>query len=82
MTNRLDLSIQGFSDLEDRGTKEDGTPDIRVKRGYDIRLTLNCAQILFEETLPCESVPVAPTEFLVKRLAAILAPYLPRIDPR
>ena len=81
MTNQLDLSIQGFSELEDNGLKEDGTPDIRVKRGYNIRLVRNRDYILFEETLPRESLPVDPRVALTKRITEILTVYLPQIEP-
>jgi len=82
MNNRLDLTLDGFSDMEDHGTKEDGTPDIRVVRGYRIRLVENHARILFEATLLRDDLPVEPTDLLASRVASILTKYLPLIDPR
>jgi hypothetical protein len=77
----LELRIDGFCSLEDYGKKADGTQDMRVVRGYKILLVENRARILFEETLPREKVPANPTQFLARRVADILTPYLPRIDP-
>jgi len=81
MTNQLKLIIEGFSDLEEYGEKEDGSPDIRRNDGYKIKLTINGTRILFEETIPRAAVPVNPSKHLSERVAQILAPYLPQIDP-
>jgi hypothetical protein len=82
MSNVLQLTIEGFWTLEEHGEKEDGTPDVRSVEGYKIRLVRDHALILFEETLPREKVPVDPTVYLASRMAGILAPHLPGIDPR
>jgi hypothetical protein len=82
MNKILELRIDGFCNLEDHGKKADDTPDIRTVRGYRIQLVENRSRILFEETLSREKVPVNPTEYLARRMAAILTPYLPGIDPR
>lgn len=81
MNNILELRIEGFSSLKNQGERADGTPDIRVVRGYRIQLVENRVRILFEEMLPREKVPVNPTQFLARRMADILTPYLPGIDP-
>lgn len=82
MTETLMLRIDGFSELEDHGKKEDGTDDIRVNRGYRIQLVWNHQRIVYEETLPRDSVPVDPTEYLVRRISEALRRSLPQIDPR
>jgi hypothetical protein len=81
VNNRIDISIDGFANLEDCGTKADGTPDIRCNRGYSIRVVENHARVLFEETLRRGDLPVDPTSYLANRLASILTAYLPGIDP-
>jgi len=81
MNNQLKLTIEGFSDLKDHGNKEDGVPDIRRDAGYRILLVMGGRQILFEETLAREKMPVNPTRYLSDRIARILAAYLPQIDP-
>lgn len=81
MNNILQLTIDGFSNLEEHGLKDDGTPDVRVIRGYKIEVVLNRAEILFSETLLAEKIPVDPTKFLADHLRRILAAYLPRVNP-
>ena len=81
MSDALKLEILSFWHLEDRGAKADGTPDIQYKSGYTIRLTVDNQRILFEETLDRNKVPVNPTQFLARRMAEVLATYLPQIDP-
>ena len=82
MAHRLDLSIEGFRELEDVEAKADGTSSVRCNRGYRIRLDMDRVRILFEETLPRDRVPVNPTEYLARRIAEILKAYLPQIDPQ
>jgi len=82
MTETLMLRIEGFCDLEDHGKKEDGTDDIRINRGYKLQLALNHQLIVYEETLPRDSVPVDPTAYLVRRISEALTRSLPQIDPR
>lgn len=78
----LQIRIEGFSTLEEHGIKADGTPDVRRNCGYKLVLVLEGYRILFEETLPRNQVPVDPTQYLVQRIARILTPYLPQIDPQ
>jgi hypothetical protein len=82
MSKTLQLRIEGFWTLEEHGKKEDGTPNVRSVEGYKIQLVKDHALILFEETLSREKVPVDPTVYLASRIAGILAPHLPGIDPR
>ena len=81
MDKILKLEICGFWNLEDHGQKEDGTPDVRCKKGYDIRVIRDNTHVLFEEELPREHVPADPTQYLSRRIALMLATYLPQIDP-
>lgn len=77
----LVFSIQGFWTLEEGPLKEDGTPNVKCVRGYKLRLVLGGHRILFEETLDRNKVPVEPTQYLVRRVGEILAPFFPQIDP-
>lgn len=77
----LKLEIRGFWNLEDHGQKEDGTPNVRRKSGYVIRLVRDNTYILFEETLSRERVPIDPTQYLVRRISTILETHLKGIDP-
>lgn len=77
----LELSIKGFWELKDHGLKEDGTPNVQCVRGYELQIVENRQRIVFEEILDRAKIPVEPTEYLTRRIAEILALFLPAIDP-
>jgi len=81
VTHRLDLSIEGFRELEEISPKTEGVSNIRCNAGYRIRIDIDRVRILHEETLPRGRVPANPTEYLARRIAEILKAYLPQIDP-
>lgn len=78
----LELSIRGFWELKDHGSKEDGTPNVQCALSYELKLVKDRALIVFEETLDRDKIPVNPTEYLVRRIGEILTPFLPQIDPK
>jgi len=80
MTNTLVLRIEASSTLEEHGTKEDGTPDIREKSEVKIQLVADQRLILWNETFRRETLPFKPAQYLANRVAVVLERYISRME--
>lgn len=77
----LVLTLEGVGTLEEFPAKPDGTPDVRRKEYFRVRLVRDNKLIVWEETLPREKLPADPEKFLSERIAKILHTHIPGIDP-